>query len=778
MDKLDSIRQRQSSSGKANSSGKGRGKNSRKKKARARLMFKTAAIGAVLFVVIMSATVIWATWGMDFDFADSFNKYGMSLSSMVYYTDDDGNLVPYERLIADENRIWVDFEKIPETMKNAFVAIEDQRFYKHGGVDIRRTLGAVMNVVFKGDSSYGGSTITQQLVKNITQDKERSKARKIREMVRAIILETKIDKDEILELYMNSIYLGHGANGVQAASHIYFDKDVSELSLVECAAIAGITQHPSTYDPMINPEGNKEKRQLVLDKMLELKYIDKEQYEEASNAELKLSADNSGDIAQSYFVDCLFEELLYDLINVKGYTSNYATNLIYNGGLKIVGTVDPNVQSAMEDVYENGNGFPVFYGEAPESAMIVTEPSTGQIKGIVGGKGKKHGARVLNRATQTKRQPGSTIKPIAVYGPAIDTGVITLATSVENSPLNLDGWEPKNANKKFTPPVSIRTAVASSLNLPAIRVLEELGLDKSFEYMTERLHLGLIKSKRTDTGIASDKGYAPLALGGLTEGITVSEMNAAYATFANKGIYISPTSYTKVYDSSGNIILSKVPERNQAFSEETAFIMSQLLKGVVTSGTAAGSTISGMDTCGKTGSADDNKDRWFVGYTPYYSAAVWVGYDEPRVISYGGVNPALTIWRSVMNKIHKELPGKTFSQPEAVKRAYACSVNPKFATSVCTGVTDFINTNIITGYCSGDHSNTIGTPGILEEEEEEKEPTEEGENPEGEEDSPENGESTPENNTDTQNGETSTLPESAGESGGAASQEQSQSEEN
>lgn len=778
MDKLDSIRQRQSTSEKPRSSGKGKKKNSRKKKARARLIFKAAVILAVLFAVSMSATVIWATWGMDFDFADSFNKYGMSLSSMVYYTDDEGNLVPYERLIADENRIWVDFEKIPETMKNAFVAIEDQRFYKHGGVDIKRTMGAVMNVVFRGDSSYGGSTITQQLVKNITQDKERSKARKIREMVRALILETKIEKDEILELYMNSIYLGHGANGVQAASHIYFDKDVSELSLVECAAIAGITQHPSTYDPMINPEGNKEKRQRVLDKMLELKYIDKEEYEEASNAQLQLSADNSGDVAQSYFVDCLFEELLYDLVNVKGYTSNYATNLIYNGGLKIVGTVDPKVQSVMEDVYENGNGFPVFYGEAPESAMIITEPSTGHIKGVVGGKGKKQGARVLNRATQTKRQPGSTIKPIAVYGPAIDTGVITLATSVENSPLNLNGWEPKNANKKFTPPVSIRTAVASSLNLPAIRVLEELGLDKSFEYMTERLHLGLIKSKRTDTGIASDKGYAPLALGGLTEGITVSEMNSAYATFANKGVYISPTSYTKVYDSSGNIILSKVPERNQAFSEETAFIMSQLLKGVVTSGTAAGSTIRGMDTCGKTGSADDNKDRWFVGYTPYYSAAVWVGYDEPRVISYGGVNPALTIWRSVMNRIHKELPGKTFAQPEAVKRAYACCVNPEYATSVCSGVTDFINTNIITGYCSGDHSNTIGTPGVLEEEEEEKDPLEEGETTEeGEESSSESGENSSESNTDTQGGET-TTPESENAANTAQTPEITQPAEN
>lgn len=723
MDKLESIRKRQHDNierqlaraqreaDKPGRQEKPKKAKNRKKKSKAGRVVKTLIVLFVLGVMGAAATVVWATWGMDFDFADSFNKFGLSLSSVVYYEDAEGNLNQYERLVADENRVWVDYDAIPDNMKNAFVAIEDQRFYRHHGVDLKRTAGAVINVLRNGDSSYGGSTITQQLVKNITEDSEHSKARKIREMVRAVIIETKMDKREILELYMNSIYLGHGANGVQAASHAYFAKDVAELNLEECAAIAGITQHPSTYDPIVNPDGNKEKRRLVLDKMLELGYIGQTEYDEASNAQLNVVSADESSAAQSYFVDCLFEELLADLVEVKGYTQSYATALIYNGGLKIVATVDPDVQNIMDDVYANGKGFPKFYGEQPESAMIITDPYTGQIKGIVGGTGVKTGARVLNRATQTKRQPGSTIKPLAVYGPGIDLGVITAASTVENSPLTLNGWKPNNANRKFTGPVSVRKAVASSLNLPAVRVLEEVGLDKSFDYLTKNLHLSLIESKKTDTGISSDKGYAPLALGGLTEGVTLSEINAAYTAFANSGVYVQPTSYTKVYDSSGNLLLSKTPERNKAFSEETAFIMNQLLKGVVQSGTAAGSAITGMDTCGKTGSADDNKDRWFVGYTPYYVGSVWVGYDEPKVISYAGVNPALTIWRSVMTRVHNGLEPRAFEQPQFVKKAYVCSNSGEYGTNSCSGSTDYVNTRLISGYCSGVHKNHIGTPG-------------------------------------------------------------------
>lgn len=713
----------------------GRGKKN-KNSNNIRTIIKIVAVLTVLGIVGMSGVIVWATWGMDFEFDDSFSKLGMNLSSVVYYEDEDNNLKYYERLIADQNRIWVDAEKVPQYLKDAFVSIEDQRFYKHGGVDIKRTTGAVINELFKGGSSYGGSTITQQLVKNITVDWEHSKARKIREMVRAVIIERKMDKDEILELYMNTIYLGHGANGVQAAAKVYFDKDVSELSLAECAAIAGITKLPAEYDPVVKPDSNKQRRQVVLDKMFELEYITEEEYNEATASEISVVSNQ--ETTQSYFVDYLYDELLNDLMTTKGYTQAYASDLIYNGGLKIVSTVDPRIQDIINKVYAQGKGFPSFYGTAPQSAMVITDPATGQIKGLAGGTGKKEGARVLNRASQTRRQPGSTIKPIAVYGPAIDTGTITLASYIQNTPLTIGEWQPKNANNKFTEPVSVRTAVASSLNLPAIRVLEELTVDKSFEYMTEKLHINLVESKREGSKYLSDKALAPLSLGGLTDGVTVMEMNSAYSAIANGGEYVTPSSYTKVYDANGELLIEKIPSRNVAFSKETAFIMTELLKGVMQYGTAAGYSISGIQTCGKTGSTDDNFDRWFAGFTPYYCGTVWVGYDEQRVISYGGLNPALTIWKNVMTEVHKNYKSKSFEAPVGIDRVYTCSNTGQFATSICTGVTDFVNTRLMTGYCSGDHSNVIGTPGELPEEDEENEEGKTAEGEEGEEQSSEN----------------------------------------
>lgn len=744
MDKLTNIRKRQqkarnSSSDNfenADSAQKPKKKRRTKKQKRLLVLLRLFIIFMVLAIIGISALVVWATKGMDFSFEEQFCRTGMNLTSVVYYEDENGEPQYYERLIADQNRIWVDGENVPKHLKDAFVAIEDQRFYDHIGIDFKRTFGAVMNVLFKGDSEYGGSTITQQLVKNVTEDMEHSNARKIREMVRAAIVEFKMSKEEILELYMNSIYLGHGANGVQVAARVYFDKEVDELTLLECAAIAGITKYPSLYDPIEQPEANKQRRQLVLDKMLELKYITQQEYDEVYDKDIDVISHEQAvmNTTQSYFVDHLYEELLNDLINEKGYTKAYATDLIYNGGLRIISTVDPKIQGIMNDVYQDGKGFPTFWGQAPQSAMVITDPYTGYIKGMVGGTGKKEGARVLNRATHTRRQPGSTIKPIAVYGPAIDTGTITLASVIANTPLKIGEWEPNNANKKFSEYVSVRSAVASSLNLPAIRVLEELTVDKSFEYMTERLHIQLVDSKKEEDKNLTDKGLAPLALGGLTDGVTVLELNSAYATFANGGEYIKPVSYSIVYDANGEVLIDNIPEKNIAFSEETAFIMTELLEGVVQGGTAAGYNVgNGIQTCGKTGSTDSNYDRWFAGFTPYYSGAVWVGYDEQKVISYGGNNPALTIWYNVMKRVHEDLDAKEFVQPVGVDKVYTCSNTGQFGTSRCSGVVDYVNTRIMTGYCSGVHTNHIGTPGQMPKEEEEKgEENAEGENAEGE----------------------------------------------
>ena len=727
MDNLDKVRKRQDSDAKkkgrtsdlaasqnAATSGKKRlspaAIKKRKRKRRKRIIGNIIKIIILLVIAAIIFSFIWIATNIDFSFGDNLSSMNLNLSSSVYYLDEVGNPKRYEQFVAAENRIWVSIDKIPDNLADAFVAIEDQRFYKHHGVDLKRTTGAVLNYVLKGDSSYGGSTITQQLVKNITNDNERTKARKIREMIRSVILESKVSKEQILEMYMNTIYLGEGANGVESAANVYFSKDVSELSLAECACIAGITQYPSTFDPLINPDKNEAKRKVVLKKMLELGYIDDNEYQEAVDEKLKFKVGGEKERrVQSYFLDNLFEQLLDDLKD-KGYSEQFATNLIYNGGLKIYSTVDPDVQSAMEDYYEKSSNFPTLSGsKQPQSAMVIMDPQTGEVKGVIGGRGEKDGNRVLNRATQTMRQPGSSIKPLSVYSPAVDLGIITPATTIEDSKLEIGDWAPTNSDKKYHGYVSARKALNHSYNIPAVRILEEVTVDKSFDYLTEKLHIDTIVSKVEKGGkVYSDKNLSSLALGGLTNGVTVMDMTAAYASLANKGVYIEPHVYTKVYDADGRVLIEKKPKTNRAFSEETAFIICDMLSTVVQNGTGYGAAISNMDTCGKTGTTDDDHDRWFIGYTPYYVGAVWFGYDTQKSIAYYGTNPSLTIWKNIMTQIHKPLPAKHFKQPSGVEKMTVCTNSGKKPTYSCSRATDYVNIKFAKSECSGKHE-YIGT---------------------------------------------------------------------
>ncbi len=733
----------------------------RRKKSKYEWVFTTLKVMFLIFLVVaISGTVVVLSM-IDYSFGDDLSSLNLNISSKVYYTDASGELVQYAQFDGAEKRIWVPINKMPANLKNAFVAIEDQRFFKHNGVDIKRTTGAALNYILKGDSSYGGSTITQQLVKNITLDKERTKTRKIREMLRALVLETKMSKDQILEMYMNTIYLSQGANGVEAAANVYFSKSVSELSLAECACIAGITQYPTKYDPILQPEANKQKRTLVLDKMLELEYISQEEYEEAINEELNIQLGKSGNTwIQSYFLDHLFEELQADLVE-KGYTPEFAANMIYNGGLKIYSTVDPKIQGAMEDYFEDDSNFSGYYGDVkPQAAMVISDPHTGGIKGIVGGRGEKDRNRGLNRATQSKRQPGSSIKPIAVYAPAIDMGVITQSTIVDDSPLDIAGWKPKNSGEKFRGMVSVGTAVTYSYNIPAVRVLEEVGVENSFNYLKNKLHMDSLVEKREQGGKTySDKNLS-MALGGLTDGVTVLEMNTAYSALANGGEYIEPHCYTKVYDVEGKLILENEIHKERAFSPSTSYIMSNTLKDVVTVGTGAGAKINNIDTCGKTGTTDNSKDRWFIGYTPYYCGSVWFGYDSPRVVSASG-NPALNIWDNIMTKIHSSLPARSFAKPSDVTEAAVCQRTGHSPASGCPVVTQYTDKSRLKTKCTSDHA-YIGTEPYMtieeynEENGIENEEDEENEENEGE----ENGEQTPE---DSQSEQTSP----SGESGSA-----------
>lgn len=615
----------------------------------------------------------------------------LNLTSYVYCVDPDtGEYVEYERLYGEDNRVWANLEDIPLHVRQAAVAIEDERFYEHKGVDIMSTLKATAGYFFGGSSSRGGSTITQQLVKNLTGDSEKSVTRKVQEMARAINLERQLTKDEILELYLNTIYLSQGCNGIQSASKFYFGKNASELTIAEGAAIVGITQYPSLYDPLINPEKNKEKQKLVLGKMLELGYISDSEYNDAVSQELAFVADKtSSSSKQSYFVDQIIEEVLDDLQKEYGYTESVAASKLYNGGLKIYATVDPEIQSIAEEVFSEQDNLAPGPNGTPQASMCVMDPYTGEVKAIIGGFGEKEGSRTKRRATDSKnfpRQPGSTIKPIAVYAPAIEAGIINPGSVYEDKAITIGKWSPKNYYSGFKGPVTVKYAIDKSINTVPVQILQELGINVSYDYLSNKLGFTSL--------VSDDKNLPALALGGLTNGVSNMELTASYCTFVNNGIYNKPITYTKVVDSNGNVILENKQQSTVVFSPSTAKTMNGLLYSVCNSSTGTGTPAkfsSAYTIAGKTGTTDNDKDRWFVGYTPYYCSAVWVGYDTNETVSFYKDNPAIKLWKKVMEEVHsvKNLPSKSFtytpinvSEPE-VNTVVICKESGLKATELC-----------------------------------------------------------------------------------------------
>ena len=643
-------------------------------------IFLLSFIGAAVAVFGITIGVLFATADVDAILGE--DGAAMDFASVVYYIDEEGNEVEYENLYQDENRVWADYADIPQHVKDAAVAIEDERFYKHSGFDIKSTAYATFNYLIRGSSDRGASTITQQLVKNLTGEKEKKATRKIKEIALAISVEKRLSKDEILELYLNSIYLGHRCNGVASAAHYYFGKDVKELTIAEGAAIVGITQYPSLYDPIANPEKNKEKQETILYKMNQLGYIDDKTYEEAKNEKLEFVADTSEFASvQSYFVDQLIAEVLEDLQEECGYTEAVANKMLFTGGLKIYSTIDPAVQRNMDKVYKDENSFQKAPREKqPESCMTIMDPYTGHVKGVVGGRGQKTADRVLNRAFQGPRQPGSSIKPIAVYGPAIDTNVTAPGQIWKDQQVTYNGWTPKNYGGDFKGPVSLRYAISQSLNTIAVQVLDKVGTQVSYNYMTNRL--GFTTLTEADINLAS------LALGGLTNGVTNLEMTAAYCAFVNDSVYIEPTTYTKITNHSGKLIYEKEQKKTMAFSKETARTMLNLLQSAVSTGTGGGASFGGgYSIAGKTGTTDNDKDRWFVGMTPYYVGAVWTGYDQPESLAFFSGNPSAKAWRLVMSGIHsdKKLPSKYFPGASMSKYTSAeiCKASGLLASEKC-----------------------------------------------------------------------------------------------
>lgn len=621
---------------------------------------------------------------------------GLNLNSFIYAKESDSDeYTLYETIKGKENREWVDSDKIPDTLKNAVVAIEDERFYKHHGVDWVRTIGAVKGWLL-GGTQYGGSTITQQLIKNITADNDYSVKRKVNEIFRAFALEKEIDdKDRILVMYLNTIYLGYNSYGVQTAAMQYFDKDVSQLDLAESAVLAGLTNNPSIYDVYNHPEKVKERQETILAQMLDQKMISQEEYEAAVAEELNYRPyeEYQQEIKStySYFTDEVIKDVINDLMTEKGYSRLVAENMVYSGGLNIYATIDTKVQNALDEVWANADNFPNTekYGEIPQSAMVITDKQ-GNIVGIAGGRGEKTSSRGFSYASDARRQPGSSIKPLATYGPAMDAGIATPDTTVYDRALIQDEegnpWPMNDGKYPTGRAMTVKEGMTRSLNTISAQLLKQLTPQKSYEFMTQQLGFKLVDSRTNEDGtVQSDIDLAPLALGALTDGVTVREMAGGFSTFINDGVYGGTRTYTKVTDSEGNTIMENTPNTDKGFTNvRTAYYMLDCLQNVTAHGTAYGIQLDGVETGGKTGTTTSNTDIWFCGITPKYSGAVWVGYEHNyRLDGLYGRNAA-EIWLAVMQKVHAGDSGLVFdSHPQDFEEVTYCMDTGLLASGAC-----------------------------------------------------------------------------------------------
>ena len=593
----------------------------------------------------------------------SLEEYRLSESSTIWYKTSSGKWQVLETLSGKQNRIWVDLDKIPDYMSKAVIAIEDKRFYDHKGVDWFRTGTAFFKMFATMQDTYGGSTITQQLIKNLTGNDEVTVQRKLSEIFSAMELEKKYQKDEILEWYLNAVYFGEGCWGVQTAARTYFGKDVKDLSLAECAAIAGITNQPTRFDPFYNEENNKERQETILREMYEQGYIDHDTYVSACAEELVFAHSANTVYTQkiySYYTETVINDAIVDLMRERNIGKETAKQLIYGGGYQIYSCLDPEIQGYVDEYYADLSNFAT-KGSAQQlqSAIVIVDPYNGDIKALCGGVGPKTQNFPLNRASDSTRPSGSAIKPLASYGPAVEIGLITPNTLVNDSPdIRLTGtdWYPHNYDSNgYMGIVTIHTALVNSINTVAAQIVDKLTPQYCYDFLVDRLGF-------TSLVDGSDNSYAPMAVGQQTNGVTVREMAQAYSSFVNDGVFTYSRTYSLITDKYGNTVIDNTSDTIQAFSENTAHVMTYMMKGVVDYGTGGAAQLPNMPVAGKTGTSGDHMDRWFVGCTPYYVAAIWTGYDTPEYINVSG-NPCCRIFGNIMTKVHEGMAYKTFVYP-------------------------------------------------------------------------------------------------------------------
>lgn len=579
---------------------------------------------------------------------------------------------------------------MPQYLTDAYVSIEDERYYSHWGIDIKRTAGAILSYVTHfGNSSYGGSTITQQLVKNLTGDNTDSITRKVKEWWKAFLLERYFSKEEILEMYLNVIYVGPNVYGVQAGSKYYFDKDVSDLSLAECAYLAGINNSPNSYNPF-GDDDNKElinkRTSTVLQKMLELEKITQDEYDDAIEEVDEGVNFKQGEIKRessiySYHTDALIADVIEDISEEKHLSEEGAKNFLYLSGLTIHSTQDADIQKETEKeflksqyVLDSQDG-----ETTSQAAMVIIDHKTGEVLACTGGLGEKETFRGLNRATQSLRQTGSSIKPLAVLVPGIDKKVFTASTMYNDKKTTFPGnYNPKNSDGGYLGKITVRRALESSQNIPFVEMMEQVTPKRAITYLE---NMGITSLTSGDENLA-------LALGGIENGITPLEMAAAYATIANDGVYIEPTFYTAITNAKGRNIIEAKQKTKRVFSKEVAYVVKQLLKQPVegTYGTATYCSISGIDVATKTGTTDENYDKWLCGFTPYYTAVTWFGFDQNETIYYNNQNPAGIIWANVMRRVHNGLASERFEIPNRVEIVNICKDTGMVAKTGCKNV--------------------------------------------------------------------------------------------
>lgn len=661
-------------------------------------------------------------------------KFSMDNRSVIYVMNENGEYEEYQNLLGG-NTVWTDLEKIPVNLQNAVIAIEDERFREHEGVDWNRTVSAMANLVINrvlnlDTTEYGGSSITQQLIKVTTQNNEHSIERKINEILLAIELEkSEYTKDQVLEGYLNNMPLTGDLVGVGIGARYYFGKEVTDLSLAECAVMASITNNPSVYDPYAHPENVRQRQKIVLAKMFELGFITEDEYVQAVNEELVFKSSAAHQSVQDYYVDQVIEDVIADLMDEYGYSYNYAENMVFYGGLNIYSAEDPELQAAVEAIYADEKNFPALREkdkEHPQTAFLAVD-YTGRVVATVGGRGEKDGNRVLNRSTQSVRSPGSSIKPITAYGPAVALDLVHYSSMVRDAPILLPNgtkW-PHNYEMKTTPDngnVLLGVALQKSLNTVAARLVQQLTPQRSYEYATNIFQLStLVENKAINGSIYTDKDLSPLALGAFTEGVTARDMATAYGVYGSGGYHNEPYTYYSV--TTGDIgdetvLLEGGKNSVEVLDPQTCYVMIKLMQRVTTYGTASdiGKSWPGWEIYGKTGTSESNRDVYFTGGTAYYAAASWFGYDNNQVMIRTQTGYAKSLWNKAMKALHKNLQIKEFKVPEGVQTWKYCTSTGQRATSACPATdTGWYKSSNIPGYCTAHSGKPLNSDGSLPE---------------------------------------------------------------